>query len=130
MIQLEIELIGQHISTTDTVLDVGCANGYSALAQLEMRQPKSLVGIDFAESMIASANRTKAKLDAEAARKASFSVGDVRKLDLPDNSFDVVYTTRVIINLPNWAEQIQGIRECLRVAKPDGTVILSEAFWE
>ena len=46
MIQLEIELIGQHISTTDSVLDVGCANGYSAPAKVKKRQPKSLVGID------------------------------------------------------------------------------------
>ena len=49
---------------------------------------------------------------------------------LPDNTFDVVYTTRVLINLPTWEQQMQGIAECIRVAKPNGTIVLSEGFWE
>jgi ubiquinone/menaquinone biosynthesis C-methylase UbiE len=51
-------------------------------------------------------------------------------MQFDDNSFDVVYTTRVLINLPNWDEQIQGIEECIRITKKGGTVILSEGFWE
>jgi SAM-dependent methyltransferase len=42
----------------------------------------------------------------------------------------VVYTTRTLINLPTWKEQLLGIQECLRVCKPNGRVIFSEAFWE
>jgi ubiquinone/menaquinone biosynthesis C-methylase UbiE len=60
----------------------------------------------------------------------SFGVGDIRKMQFDDNTFDVVYTTRVLINLPNWDEQIQGIEECIRITKKGGTVILSEGFWE
>ena len=51
-------------------------------------------------------------------------------MEFEDNSFDVVYTTRVLINLPNWEEQVQGIEECIRITKKAGTVILSEGFWE
>ena len=53
-----------------------------------------------------------------------------RSLAFADSSFDVVYTTRVLINLPAWDQQVTGIMECLRVARPGGKVILSEAFWE
>ena len=60
----------------------------------------------------------------------TFSVGDIRQLDFEDNFFDVTYTTRVIINLPNWKEQVNGISECIRVTKKGGIIILSEAFWE
>lgn len=128
MIDLEIETIGRHIAEHDDVLDVGCANGYSTFRQFESRKPRSITGIDFSENMIREAAKKNA--DQKFGDKVSFKVGDVRSIQFPDNSFDVVYTTRVIINLPNWEQQVQGIRELLRVARPGGKVVLSEAFWE
>jgi ubiquinone/menaquinone biosynthesis C-methylase UbiE len=126
-INLEIETIGRHIRAGHSVLDVGCANGYSAIRQLA-RNPASITGIDFSEPMIREAQKNKS--ESAAADKLTFRVGDVRKLPLEDGQFDVVYTTRTLINLPTWQEQQQGILECLRVCKRGGTVILSEAFWE
>lgn len=128
MIDLEIDAIGQHISDNDTVLDVGCGNGYSTFRQVKKHGVKKIIGIDFAEKMILHANKTKATLKMDDI--AAFEKGDVRALRFRDNSFDVVYTTRVIINLPTWKEQAQGINECLRVARPGGKVIISEGFWE
>ena len=127
-IALEIETVSRHLADGDTVLDAGCANGYAAFGQIERHRLKKLVGIDFAPTMIAAAR------EAHAARgldeRVEFHVGDVRELAFPDASFDVVYTTRVLINLPTWEEQVTGIGQCLRVARPGGKVILSEAFWE
>ena len=60
----------------------------------------------------------------------NFMEGDVRSLQFPDNTFDMAYTTRVLINLPTWEQQMQGIAECIRVVKPGGTIVLSEGFWE
>lgn len=126
-IQLELDEIGKYIYEGAEVLDVGCANGFSVLAQLE-RKPKRIVGLDFSPSMIAEANKVKANLTN--ADHISFQVGDIRSIELPDDSFDVVYTTRVLINLPTWEEQKQGINECLRVCRNGGKVIISEGFWE
>jgi SAM-dependent methyltransferase len=78
--------------------------------------------------MIEQARRNAAG-HADAARLA-FEVGDVRALPFADASFDLVYTTRTLINLPTWDEQLAGLRECLRVCRPGGSVLLSEAFWE
>ena len=127
-IALEIETIARHLRDGDTVLDVGCANGYSAFQQLERHRLKRLVGVDFSGAMIAEARRALAQR--KPAQPVEFAEGDVRRLDSPDGRFDAVYTTRVLINLPTWEEQVQGIRECLRVTRPGGTVVLSEAFWE
>jgi len=127
-IALEIDTIARHIKDGDAVLDVGCANGYSAFQQLERRRLKRLAGIDFSAAMIAEAQRAKSERRLD--QPVEFTVGDVRKLEFPDQQFDVAYTTRVLINLPSWEEQVQGIRECLRVTRPGGTVVLSEAFWE
>jgi len=126
-IDLEIQTIGKYISEGSDVLDVGCANGYSTFRQFE-KKLKSITGIDFSKKMISFANEKKKVLGLK--DNISFLVGDVRSLPFHDESFDVVYTTRVLINLRTWEEQKNGINECLRVCRSDGTVVFSEAFWE
>jgi SAM-dependent methyltransferase len=84
--------------------------------------------VDYAETMIGHANEVREHHPQR--EKIHFETGDIRKLRFPDQSFDVAYTTRVLINLPNWNEQMVGIDECLRVVKTGGLVIFSEAFWE
>lgn len=127
-IALEVATIARHLPAGSTVLDVGCANGHATLQQIE-RQPARLVGVDFSPAMIAQARRNAATQPASGTQVA-FEVGDVRALPFDAASFDVVYTTRTLINLPTWDEQLAGVRECLRVCRPGGTVLLSEAFWE
>lgn len=122
-IQLETECIGKYIKNGDYVLDAGCANGFSALEQLKTHDNINIVGIDYAENMIKVAKEHETS-------NLKFQLGDIKSIDYPDNTFDVVYTTRVLINLPTWKDQLTGIRECLRVVKPNGLVILSEGFWE
>jgi ubiquinone/menaquinone biosynthesis C-methylase UbiE len=125
-IDLEIENIAKYIKNGSTVLDVGCANGYSTFRQLEC-SPKYITGIDFSEPMIKFANEQKKKAGI---KNVDFFIGDIRNIQYSDESFDITYTTRVLINLPNWQEQIKGINECLRVTKKGGKVIFSEAFYE
>jgi len=126
-IDLEVENIGRFIREGDVVLDMGCANGFAAIRQLS-KKPSKIYGLDFAESMIKYANQVRQEHPEK--EKLQFDVGDVRNIAFSDEVFDVVYTTRVLINLPNWEEQLQGITECLRVTKKGGQVVLSEAFWE
>ncbi|MFZ4702674.1 MAG: class I SAM-dependent methyltransferase [Candidatus Methylumidiphilus sp.] len=120
--------MGKHIKAGDRVLDVGCANGYATFRQVESHKLASIVGVDFAANMVASAHKTKQTKDWGC--DVSFSEGDVRSLQFADNTFDVAYTTRVLINLPTWEQQMQGIAECIRVVKPGGTIVFSEGFWE
>lgn len=126
-IDLEIENIGRHISDGDQVLDVGCANGFSTTTHLG-KNIQSIVGVDFSAKMIAQAQERAKNTDHDG--RLRFEVGDVRKLRFPDQSFDVVYTTRVLINLPTWGEQLKGINECIRVCRNGGKIIFSESFWE
>lgn len=128
MIDLEIETIGKCIQVGNCVLDIGCANGFATFKQYESHKLNSITGVDFAANMIAAAQ--KAKREKGLGDDVQFMEGDIRTLQFPDNSFDIAYTTRVLINLPTWEQQMQGIAECLRVVKPGGKVVLSEGFWE
>lgn len=128
MIDLEVDTIGKHIKDGDQVLDIGCANGYATFKQAESHKLASITGVDFAGNMVIAAQKTKKQKGLSDG--ISFSEGDVRFLQFPDNTFDVAYTTRVLINLPTWEQQMQGIAECIRVVKPNGVIVLSEGFWE
>jgi ubiquinone/menaquinone biosynthesis C-methylase UbiE len=125
-IELEIETISTQIEKGSKILDVGCANGYSSFRQLS-KNPCHITGIDFSEKMIEYANKQKKKAKVG---NIDFLVGDIRNIQFPKETFNCTYTTRVLINLPNWEEQKEGIEECLRVTKKGGKVIFSEAFYE
>lgn len=126
-IDLEIMNINKYIPKNGLVLDIGCGNGYSTFFYLD-KKPKQIIGIDFEEKCIHYANKTKKERDI--GKKIIFKTGDIKNLQYKDETFDLVYTTRVLINLPNWEDQIRGINECIRVTKKGGKVIFSEAFWE
>lgn len=128
MMALEGETISRFLADGDRVLDVGCGNGHATFQQAERHRLKKIVGVDFSSAMVAVAD--KLAKDRGCGENIEFGEADIRALPFDDHSFDVVYTTRVLINLPTWGEQQQGIRECVRVSRPGGKVVLSEAFWE
>jgi ubiquinone/menaquinone biosynthesis C-methylase UbiE len=55
---------------------------------------------------------------------------DACQLPFPDGRFDIVYTSRCLINVLDSAMQSLAIRELFRVVKPEGTVVLIENFEE
>jgi len=126
-ISLEIEEIGKHIKDNQKILDIGCSNGFAAFKHAEDNFSIDIIGVDFSEKMIEQAQKV---LKEHPKENVSFALGDIRDIEFEDNTFDLVYTSRVVINLPNWEDQMQAILECIRVTKKGGTIILSEAFWE
>jgi SAM-dependent methyltransferase len=125
VIGLEIQNISSYLSDGDEVLDVGCANGYSTMHYAAARAIRVL-GLDYIPEMIEQASHRLANIP-ETERTVSFRVGDITALDLNDGRFDKVIVTRVIINLGEWANQLRGIMECVRVLKPGGLLLMSEA---
>lgn len=121
----EVDVIDQNLDDGDKVLDVGCANGYSSI-ELAKRKKINLTGIDYSPSMIRQANKAKSKLDTSIKKRLSFKVGNVLKLDFPDNTFDKVNSTRCLCNLRSWKDQSRAIKEMWRVLKPRRTLLISE----
>ncbi|WP_339510440.1 class I SAM-dependent methyltransferase [Pseudomonas sp. RL_15y_Pfl2_60] len=95
------------------VLDV--ATGTGALALAAARTGAAVMATDFSEGMVACV--ASAGLDNVEAR-----VMDGQALDLPDASFDAVFSIFGVIMFPDWRK---GLREMQRVTRPGGYGIVA-----
>lgn len=123
-IDLEVREVLKHIRDGQLVLDAGCANGYTTV-QLASQTSASFRGIDYVAEMIDEARQRLAACADRLPSSVDFAVGNVMELDEPINHYDTVISIRVIINLGNWENQLIALRECVRVLKPRGSLLLS-----
>jgi len=111
----------------DTILDIGCGNGYTTRAIAKKFPEATVMGVDFSHAMIEEAKKLiKPNID--------YLEGDVLSLSrnrpLIGRQYDVVLSSRVLINLANWEEQKVGIMEMRKMLAPDGRMILVENVQE
>ena len=126
VIDMEIREILKYLVDSERVLDIGCANGYSAI-QFAGQRRVTIRGLDFIPEMIAEARARLGNVITGLRGSVDFDVGDITQLNEPDNAYDKVVVIRVVISLGDWARQVQGLGECVRVLKPGGLLLLSEA---
>jgi ubiquinone/menaquinone biosynthesis C-methylase UbiE len=109
-----------HLTSGESVLDVGCGTGTLAIVSKRRVGPTGTVhGIDASLAMIARA-REKAK---KAGVEVLFKQGVVEALPFPDAHFDVVLSTLMLHHLPRKLRE-QCAREVRRVLKPGGRVLV------
>lgn len=125
VIELEIDQITQRLTDGDLVLDLGCANGYSSIRFASARSIR-VRAIDYIPEMIEQA-RLRADNIKHLKGRIEFGVGDITALTEQSSSFDKVIAIRVFINLGAWERQLQALHECIRVLRPGGVLLLSEA---
>ncbi len=125
VIDMEINEIQKWIHDGDNVLDIGCANGYSTLCY-GTRKGISILGLDYTPEMIKQARKNQNNVNSGSS-KISFDVGDILNLKEFINHFDTLISTRVLINLENWNNQKAALKECVKVLKTKGLLLLSEA---
>jgi ubiquinone/menaquinone biosynthesis C-methylase UbiE len=125
MIRLEIKNISNWIKEGSYILDAGCSNGYSTF-EIANTMPVQIRAFDFNERAIQIA-RTQQPLR-DPYRRISFYHGNILNIEEPEETFDVAYTTRVVINIPSWHLQKKAILEIHRILKPNGLYLMSEAF--
>lgn len=100
-------------------LDAGCGPGVTTAIMADVVGPQGSVrGVDFSAQRLAEARAHCASLP-----QCSFAEGDVRKLELPDNTFDYTWSQFVLEYLPNPAG---ALAELIRVTRPGGRVVVSE----
>lgn len=121
--ELEIRAISKHIKDGMIVAEFGCGNGTTAIELLRQHNVE-LHCFDFSPAMIESA-RNLAK-EAGMENRIHFQVGDVRDEPKLNKKFDVIYSERMIINLPDWGSQAKAIRYLIGNLNVGGRYLMCE----
>ena len=103
------------------VLDYGCGHGMHAETIARMGA-KEVVGIDLSEESLAIARERIRRAGLEG--KVSFRAMDAEQLELPENSFDVVFDGGVFSSI----DVRKAYEQIARVLKPGGYLIGIETF--
>ncbi|MEK7573477.1 MAG: class I SAM-dependent methyltransferase [Patescibacteria group bacterium] len=90
----------------ETVLDVGCGEGFTLNRLSEEGIGKKLEGVDFQEKAIEIGKKLHPDL--------TLKQGDIYKLEYKNNSFDLVMATEVLEHLD---DPKKGLKELIRVSR-------------
>jgi len=101
-------------------LEIGCGNASSLLGPLS--HSCRAFGVDITFEMLLTAREEQNEIK-------GLARADACHLPFPDETFDVVYTSRCLINILDSAMQQLAIRELFRITRRSGAVILIEN-WE
>lgn len=96
-----------------TILDFGCGTGW--LSEM-LAKFGPTTGIDLAESVVATARARSPNV--------TFLAGDILRMSLPANHFDVVVSQEVIAHVP---DQVAYLNRAVHVLKPGGYLIITTA---
>ena len=110
---MEVAVTRKNVSLGSKILEGGCGLGYKTHAL--KKAGYLVVGIDFAARTVETVKKIVPELDVR--------IGDVRKLDFPDNYFDGYWSLGVIEHFWDGYEDI--FSEAWRVLRPGGFFFLS-----
>ncbi len=115
----ELAYLKKYINKKQTIFDLAC--GYGRFTIPLAKQGYNVQGIDISPNLI-----EKARKNAKKERlKINFQIGDMRKLNYKNNSFDAIICMWSAFNeLSNEIDQIRALKEMLRVLKKGGLAFL------
>lgn len=102
------------------VLEVGSGGGQLACALTADRPDLEWTGVDLSPHQV-----ERARVRARAAGSSpTFQQGDAMALDPhPDGTYDGVVS---VASIKHWPDPARGLRECTRVLRPGGTLVVAE----
>jgi SAM-dependent methyltransferase len=109
-----------HLSPGLTVLDVGAGPGTITADLANRVAPGRITAL---EVTAAALDITRAEIARRGLTTVDFAVGDVHRLEVPDDSFDVVHAHQVLQHV---GDPVAALREMRRVAKPGGVVAVRD----
>lgn len=102
------------------VLETGCGRGVGTQLILDRFGARKVVAMDLDEEMLQKARKRLAGISPE---RLELRLGDVTRIDAPDQSYDAVVNFAAIHHVPDWQA---AISEIIRVLKPGGRFFFQE----
>ena len=109
-----------HLPQNAHILDVGCGGGKFTKYIADQRPDATIIGIDLSKPQLARAS----KLLRGYGDRVRIESGDATQLSFPDATFDGVISYG---SIKHWTSQDAGLAECLRVLKPGGPLLVTDA---
>lgn len=104
-------------------LEIGCGNGYSTSIYASKFSRMKIFATDFSENMLKIANKKYKKRNI---RYSFWDISQPKKFPYKIKSFDLIFSQRVIQNLPSWNIQKIVIKNLLGMLNEKGVLILME----
>ncbi len=114
------ERLLRHLPQGASLLDVGLGGGLFTEHIAERRPDLRITGVDLSPAQLQRARRRLARFG----DRVTIRLGDATRLDFADDSFDGVVSYGAI---KHWSDRRGGVRECLRVLKPGGPLLITDA---
>lgn len=112
----------------ETVLDAGCGSGLFLIGAAKKLPHGKAHGVDLWFSKDQSENKKEKTVSNAIAENVKDRVevhtSDIRILSFPDQSFDVVFSSLAIHNIPDQKGRSQALSEMVRVLKPGGKLCI------
>ncbi len=110
------------IASNPVVLDAGCGHGVGVEWVATKAAPSKLYAVDEDQALVETAKRRAGMLGIDAEIRCM----SVCRLDLPDNSVDLVICHQTLHHV---TDQESALREFRRVLRPHGVLLLAESCW-
>ena len=111
-------LDAMNIDTARTILDMGCGTGVAARAIARRKGFTGRVtGIDLSAGLLQVAARL--STTEGVSEQIQFVVGDIRRLNIPDEAFDAVVAHRLVSHVD---DPLLVVKEAARIVRRGGTV--------
>lgn len=125
--ELELNTLRERLAkySPQNVADVGCGDGRTTIGLAETFGDIHFTGLDYATAMVANARQV---LSTRSVSNVALKQGDICG-GLTD-TFDLIYTTRCLINLPSWDLQKEAIRNIHKALNANGVYLMIENFVE
>ena len=108
------------------ICDVGCGDGLTTLRFAIDSPSRTFNGFDYSAKMIGNALKN---LKKQEVTNTVFFTGDITE-EISAREFDLVYSTRCLINLADWNSQVRALAQIKELLIPGGIYVMIENFIE
>ena len=113
----KLSMTREYLTPASNVLEFGCGTGGTAL--LHAPHVKEIRAIDLSAEMIKIANE---KAESQGVKNVKFEQMGIDRLDVPDESYDVILGLSILHLLPQKDQVLQKVH---RMLKPNGVFVSS-----